>query len=552
MVSHRLLVRGGFVRQIAAGVYTFMPLGWRVIRRIESIMREEMDRIGGQEMYMPVLAPAELWQETGRWYEIGPELVRFKDRTERDFVLAMTHEETITAIARNEIRSYRQLPFMSYHIQTKVRDEARPRGGLVRLREFIMKDAYSFHPDASDLDAFYPEIYQAYHNIFRRCGLEVIAVEADPGMMGGTGSHEFMVVSEAGEDALVTCGKCGYAANIEKAQAAKRPAMVLAEEDQRPIEEVSTPGIKTIDSLVEFFNLPPERFLKTVVYTMEGSLILVVIRGDLDINEAKLARVLRSADLRLADEENLRAAGIVAGFVSPVGLDGVRVVLDDSVSRNNFIAGANKPDTHLRNVRFPRDFRAELVADIAMARAGDPCLHCGSPLQVGRGIEVGHTFKLGTKYSAAMKATYLRSNGQEATIVMGSYGIGLDRLLAAIVEQNHDEFGIIWPPSVAPYGIYLCALGMDNPQVAAEAERVYTQLMSAGYKVLFDDRLESPGVKFNDADLIGIPLRLTVSQRTLKRSSVEVRWRRTRQEKSINLENLAETMLTDVLPRNRC
>ena len=529
MASHQMLVRAAFVKPLSAGIYSYLPLGWRVIRKIESIMRDEMDRIEGQEIHMPVLNPAELWKETCRYDEIGPDLIRFEDRAGRDYVLAMTHEEVVTDLARRELRSYRQLPFMVYQIQTKVRDEARPRGGLVRMREFLMKDGYSFHEDFSDLDTYYPRVYQAYLNVFHRCGLEVMAVEADPGMMGGSGSHEFIMLNQAGEDSIVICRQCGYSANVEAAKASKDPTVGAAQPPsaEGPVEVVSTPGIKTIQQLTEFFGLPADRFLKTVVYNAGGKLVAVVIRGDLDVNEAKLVGALQRADLRLASDEELAAAGIVPGYVSPVGLNGVKVVADDSVTTGgSYIAGANRPDTHLRNVTYPRDFQAGIVADVALAQAGQRCLTCGGDVEVSRGIEVGHTFKLGLKYSKAMGVGFLNAEGKEMPVVMGCYGIGLDRLLAAAVEQNHDERGIIWPESIAPFQVHLIGLGLDNAEVAAQSEKIYNDLTAAGVEVLFDDRFESAGVKFTDADLIGIPLRVTVSPRTLSKASVEVKPRK--------------------------
>ncbi|MCL4464458.1 MAG: proline--tRNA ligase [Chloroflexi bacterium] len=526
--SHKLLLRAGLVRQLAAGIYSYLPLGYRVVRKIERIMQEEMDAIGGQQVELPVLHPAELWKETGRWFDVGQEMVRLKDRADRDFVLGMTHEEVITDLARREVRSYRQLPFMAYQIQTKVRDEPRPRGGLVRLREFLMKDGYSFHADPQDLDAYYPLMYQAYLNIFSRSGLKVVPVEADPGMMGGTGSHEFVMLSPTGEDTFMLCQGCGYAANLERAEFVK-PAPVLPPSDE-PAELVATPGAKTIDDLVNLFGLPAGAMLKTVVYAEGERLVAAVIRGDLAVNEAKLARALHTAHFHLATDEELRAHGVYPGYVSPVGLEGVHILVDDSIREDTeYIAGANRPDAHLRHTRLGRDFQADEVADIAAAREGDPCPRCGGTLHAERGIEAGHTFKLGTKYSAAMGATYLGADGQERPIIMGCYGIGVDRLIASVVEQSHDERGIMWPKSIAPFQVQLVALGMDDAALAAYAENVYQELSAAGYEVLFDDRDDTPGVKFNDADLIGTPLRLTVSQRTMSAAQVELKPRTAKQ-----------------------
>ncbi|MBI2955121.1 MAG: proline--tRNA ligase [Chloroflexi bacterium] len=544
LASHNLILRAALARPLSAGIYSYLPLGWRVIRKIEAIMRDEMDRIGGQEMHMPVLNPAEHWKETGRYFAIGPELIRIKDRAEREYVLAMTHEEIITDLARRELRSYRQLPFMVYQIQTKIRDEARPRGGLIRMREFLMKDAYSFHEDQQALDEYYPSVYQAYRNIFARSGLRVIDVEADPGMMGGTGSHEFMMLSDSGEDTLVICSQCGYAANVEAARANKKDRVGEHQrlEALKPLEGVATPGVKTIQQLTEFFTLPAQDFLKTVLYMACGELVAVAIRGDLEVNEAKLARALQCSDLRLASDEEIARAGTVVGFASPVGLKNVRVVLDDSVDGDAFIAGANKPDTHLRDVHYPRDFAADAVADIALAQAGQTCLQCGNDIEMRRGIEVGHTFKLGYKYSEAMGAKFLNPEGKEVIVIMGCYGIGLDRLLAAIIEQNHDDKGIIWPKSVAPFAVHLAALGVEDAEVSGVAEKLYLDLMSRGCEVLYDDRDETAGVKFNDADLIGIPLRVTVSRRTLDKGSVELKQRTSRDFHLVKLDQAIEAI----------
>lgn len=565
--SHKLLVRAGYIRQIGAGIYSYLPLGWRVIRKIEAILRDEMDGIGGQEVLMPLLNPGELWKESGRWYAIGPELVRFQDRGGRDFALAMTHEEVVTDLARREIRSYRQLPVMLYQIQTKVRDEARPRGGLIRVREFLMKDGYSFHTDAEDLDAYYPRVYDAYVRIFRRCGVEAVPVEADTGLIGGTGSHEFIQVTPVGEDTIIRCPGCGYAANAEKAVARKPRAedtsdhgtdeTKIAAKDVPSSELVHTPGAKTIEALTAFFDLPHAAFLKSVFYYSAGpavaedaprqpELIIAALQGDLDVNEAKLARAVGRGDLRLANDEELRAAGIVAGFASPacvehgaiVGGLRIRIVVDDNVPGQAFVAGGNRVDYHARNVVFGRDFAGEVVADIALAAPGHRCANCGAELQADRGIELGHTFKLGTKYSVAMQANYLDAGGQQNAIVMGCYGIGLGRLLAAVVEQHHDDHGIVWPAVIAPYQVYLCGIGLDSPEVLAAATKLEQELRAAGLEVLFDDRAEAPGVKFNDADLIGLPVRVVVSPRTLKAAAAEVRARGWKQAENVPSEQV--------------
>ncbi len=530
--SHILLLRASYISPVSAGIYTLLPLGHRVAERIKTIIREEMDAIGGQEMTMPVLNPAELWKKTGRYHHIGQELFRFNDRKQREMVLAMTHEEIVTDVARQFIRSYRDLPVMLYQIQTKVRDEARPRAGLLRVREFTMKDAYSFHADFADLDAYYPAVYNAYLNIFARCDLPAIPIEADTGIMGGTGSHEFMLQSPYGEDRFVTCSECLYRANTEKAVGEKALATTPPEDPDLALpEEVSTPGVKTIAELTRFFGVEPSRFLKTVAYEADGSLVLAVVRGDLDISETKLANCLRAVRLELASEDTLLRRGLQAGFLSPVGVDpALPIVVDDSVEGSTFafIAGANKPETHLRYVRYGRDFQATKIADITEAREGDRCVKCGrGRLVIKRGIELGHTFKLGTKYTApeAMDVTYLDRHGLSQRVVMGCYGIGVERLMAAVVERWHDEAGIVWPWSVAPYHIVVVPIG-QKPQVVELAERCYREL-SGHYEVLLDDRNESPGVKFKDADLIGIPIRVVASQRLLERQLVEIKVRKT-------------------------
>ena len=526
LVSHQLSLRAGLIRQLAAGIYSYLPLGWRVLRKIEKILREEMDAADGQELSMPVVQPAEIWRATGRYDAPapGPALLRFKDRGDHEMVLGMTHEEAVTDLARQEIKSYRQLPLMVYQIQTKFRDEPRPRGGLVRVREFIMKDGYSFHADHDSLDAYYPRVYQAYLNIFNRCAVHTISVEADSGFMGGSTSHEFMVVSEAGEDTLILCPQCHYAANAEKAQFIKGR---VSGGDPLPLERAPTPGATTIEAVARLLGVETTQTLKAVFYsTPEGQVIFALIRGDLEVNQTKLSNALMGAELHPSTEEELRAAGIVAGYASPVGLSRVRVIADDSIQAgSNFVAGANERGYHLKNVNYPRDFQVETLADIALARSGDPCPQCGQPLTATRGIEAGHVFKLGTKYSTSVGATFLDRDGVAKPLVMGCYGIGLGRLLACIVEQHHDERGIIWPVSVAPLQVHIVSLGTNNPQVLEAAEALYQRLLSAGYEVLYDDRAESAGVKFNDADLIGIPVRLTVSQRALESHSIELKLR---------------------------
>jgi prolyl-tRNA synthetase len=538
MPSHRLLLRAGMIRQVATGIYSYLPLGWRVLRKIHAIVREEMDAIGGQEMLMPSAQPAELWQETGRYAEAGPVLARFRDRTGRELVLGITHEEVVTDLARREVHSYRQLPFMVYQIQTKFRDEPRSRGGLIRAREFTMKDGYSFHADQADLDSYYPRVYQAYLDIFRRCGAEVVPVEADPGLMGGAASHEFMALNEAGEDTVIMCEGCDYAANAENAQA--RPS-VAADEPPDELQEVATPGMTTIEEVAHYLGVTPEQTLKAIFYSAPGEVVFALIRGDLDVNETKLARVLGVSDLALATPEEVDEAGITAGYASPVGHHGTaRVVADQSIQwGSNFVAGANREGYHLRNVNYPRDFEVDLLGDIAAVQDGDTCDGCGGVLRASRSIELGHIFKLGTRYSELLSAAYLDADGDSRRLVMGCYGIGTGRLMSTVVEQAHDERGIVWPPAIAPFHIHLLSLGTEE-QTVETAESLYADLSARGYEVLYDDRDESAGVKFNDADLIGIPLRLTISPRSLRAGGVEAKLRSSAEPELLPLPSLEE------------
>jgi prolyl-tRNA synthetase len=544
MISHRLLIKAGLVQQVAAGVYAYLPLAWRTLKKIERIIREEMDAAGGQELFLPNLNPRELWEESGRWASYGPELIKLKDRKGRDFCLAPTHEEVVTDLVRNRIQSYRDLPVILYQIQVKLRDEPRPRGGLVRVREFTMKDAYSFDSSAAGLDRSYRAMFQAYKNIFARCGLPSIAVEADSGAIGGKDSHEFMLLAPTGENEIISCAKCGYAANQERASF--RKSAEWSGDDSPvplPMEEVSTPGIKTIAQLAAYLAVPSSRTAKAVFYTAtfadREELIFAVIRGDYEINEIKLRNYLKAIALELASDQVVHRFGLVAGSASPIGLKGVRVIVDDSIALSpNLVAGGNKPEVHLRNVNYPRDFRAEAVIDIATARQGDACPRCGEPLCAQRGIEVGHVFKLGTLYSEKMGATFLDKAGVAKPIIMGCYGIGVGRLMAAAIEQNSDEKGIIWPLPIAPYQVHLVALSPESAQVSEAAETLYRELQAAGLEVLFDDRLESPGVKFNDADLLGMPLRLTVSPRNLKVGNAELKLRTMKDAETIPLSEV--------------
>ena len=539
-VSHQLLLRAGMIHQAAAGIYSYLPLGWRVLKKIENIIRDEMDKAGGQELSMPVLQPIELWQKTGRDLAFGKGLFTLTDRRERKLVLGPTHEEVITELVSHNVQSYRDLPLLLYQIQTKFRDEPRPRAGLIRVREFTMKDLYSFDTDEEGLDQSYSKMLQAYKNIYDRCGLPSRLVEADSGAIGGKDSHEFMVITEDGEDEIIYCGSCQYAANVEKAQSVKGK---IETGKPLPLEEVATPGASTIEQVADFFKIPKSHTLKAVFYIADGRLAFVVIRGDIGVNEVKLKNALRCVDLRLATEAEVIQAGIVAGAASPIGIKGIKIIADDSVTLGtNFVAGANKPETHLKNVNYPRDFKADLVTDIAQARAGDGCPRCGSKLLSTRGIEVGHVFKLGTFLSEKLGASFIDPSGISRPIIMGCYGIGLDRLLAVAIEQNHDDNGIIWPMPIAPYHVYLCPLYLENQKVEATVEKVYSDLEAEGLEVLFDDRNESPGIKFNDADLLGIPIRLTISPRTLEKNNVEIKRRSEKKSQLVPLEGIAEKL----------
>ncbi len=533
-VSHSLLVRAGMINQLAAGIYSYLPLGLRALKKIENIVREEMDRAGGQEVVMPVLQPLEIWQQSGRDQTVDV-LFNLNDRRDHRYVLGPTHEEVITMLAARYVQSYRDLPKLMYQIQVKFRDEPRPRAGLMRGREFIMKDAYSFDVDEAGLDACYQRMVEAYKNVFKRCGLPTMMVEADSGAIGGKDSREFMVIAESGEDEVIHCPGCNYAANREKAVSAKAR---VDNGQPLPMEPVATPGMKSIEEVAGFLKVPSSQTLKAVFYSADGQFVFAVIRGDLEVNEIKLKNQLHCTELRLATDAEVREAGVVAGAASPVGLKGFKVAADDSVAAStNLVAGGNKPDTHIKNVNYPRDFQADIVADIATARAGDNCAGCGGALTSVRGIEVGHIFKLLTRYSPAFNAVYADEKGVSHPMIMGCYGMGVSRLMAAAVEQNHDDKGIIWPVPIAPYQVYLCPLYRAGSKVAEAAEKLYNDLQAAGFEVLFDDREESPGVKFNDADLIGIPYRVTVSARTLEKDSVEFK---KRSEKAFEIVPLGE------------
>ena len=522
--SHKLLLRSGCIRQLGAGIFSYLPLGWRAVEKIQRIIREEIERIGGQELLMPVVNTADIWKDSGRWDTIGPELTRFLDRNDRDMVLAMTHEEAVSDLVRQEIRSYRQLPRLIYHLQTKWRDDPRPRAGLIRVREFTMKDSYSLDKDEAGLDLQYDRHFEAYHRIFARMGLETLAVKSDVGMMGGKVAHEFMYLTPIGEDTLMVCPSCGFRANRQVASFQREAAPT---EELLPVEEVATPGTSTIDDLATYLKIPKSRTAKAVfmvgeINDEESKLIFAVIRGDLEVNETKLANAAGVRSLRPAQDDEIKAIGAVAGYASPVGLTGAQVIADVSIAESpNLVAGANKEGFHARNVNHGRDFTAEIVTDIAAAEAGFPCPECGKPLEAHRGVELGNIFKLGTRYSTAMDCYFLDENGKRKPVVMGSYGIGVGRLLASIAEEHNDENGLIWPASISPYSVHLVAL--KGGTEAADA--LYDELEAAGIDVLYDDRADSPGVMFNDADLLGFPIRLTVSKRSLEAGGVETKLR---------------------------
>ena len=527
LASHRLLLRAGLATPLAAGLYCFTPLGWRVMRRIENIIREDMDLSGAQEVHLPALQPIENWQQTGRAEAMGQTLFRLADRKERGFVLGPTHEEVMSFLASRTIQSYRDLPVTLYQIQTKFRDEQRPRGGLVRLREFTMKDAYSFDTDWDTLDASYNAAFAAYIRIFERAGVPVIPVAADSGAIGGKESQEFIFLTDDGEDEILLCPGCGYAANAEKADFQRPPAIEATAAD---MEKVATPGIKTIPDLATFLKIEQRQTNKAVFYRVDGNPVFVAIRGDLEVNEIKLRNTLKAKELEPMDEAMTRASALVAGSASAVGLTGMRIVADSSaVEATNLVAGANEDGFHLLNTNHGRDWKADIVADIALARRGDACATCGTALETRRGMEMGHVFKLGTVYSEAIGVNYLDESGARHPAVMGCYGIGLERMLAAIIEANHDANGITWPASVAPYDVHIVALNLDQTPVAEAVAALEAALVGAGLSALIDDRDESAGIKFKDADLIGIPFRVTVSPRALEKGGVELRNRRSGQ-----------------------
>ncbi|MGP0629286.1 proline--tRNA ligase [Nitrospina sp. 32_T5] len=528
VISHKLMVRAGMIRQLASGIYSILPLGLRVLRKVEQIIREEMNAIGGQEVFLPSIQPAELWQESGRWDFYGKELLRIIDRHDRKFCYGPTHEEVITDIVRREVRSYRQLPLVLYQIQTKFRDEVRPRFGVMRGREFTMKDAYSFHADEQDVQKTYEDMKSAYNNVFRRCGLDFKMVEADSGTIGGSFSHEFMVLASSGEDAVVFCDACGYASNLEKA-AARPPANGTAADGSEALAEVSTPGQKTIEAVTAFLKVPPQKLVKTLILENEKGLVAGLVRGDRQLNPVKLKNLIDCEWLHPASEESIREkTGLPVGYIGPINLP-LPVYADHEVAAmQDFVTGANKADAHFTGVQFRRDLQVEQVGDLRTVEEGDPCPHCdGGTYQIRRGIEVGHIFILGTKYSTAMKAGFLDENGKEKTLVMGCYGIGVGRTAAAAIEQNHDDKGIVWPAPLAPFQVVILPTNYFDEKVKDAADTAYRRLTELGVEVLLDDRADRLGVKFKDAELIGFPLQLVIGPKNLEQGEIEVKTRRT-------------------------
>ncbi len=549
VISHQLMLRAGLIRKLTSGIYTYLPAGLRALRKVENIIREEMNRSGAIEVLMPAVQPAELWQESGRWEYYGRELLRFKDRHNRDACLGPTHEEVITDLVRKEVHSYRQMPINLYQIQTKFRDEIRPRFGVMRCREFIMKDAYSFDAQEEGADKSYEIMYQTYNHIFRRCGLKFRAVEADTGSIGGSFSHEFMVLADTGEDQIVNCVACEYAANLEKAEVNRDRSEPSPsnEEKMKPVEEVETPDIRTVDEVTSFLSISPSQLIKTLIFKSDGAVVAALVRGDHELNEIKLRNLLGAEKVEMADPELVaEVTGAPMGFAGPMGLT-VQVVADHAIDgMKNFVTGGNRQDLHLRNVNMERDFRVDLFADLRMITPEDSCPRCGAEIRFGRGIEVGHVFKLGTKYSKAMGAVFLDEDGIEKPIVMGCYGIGVGRTVAAAIEQNHDENGIIFPIPIAPFEVAILPLQMHEPGAVKASESIYRELSESGLDVLLDDRDLRAGVKFNDADLLGTPVRVTVGMRNLKNGEVEMKLRTEKESSSLPLQDAPTLIMQKV------
>ena len=545
VISHKLMVRAGMIRKLAAGIYDILPLGLMAQRKVENIIREELNRAGAQEVFLPSIQPAELWQESGRWNLYGRELLRVKDRHDRDFCYGPTHEEVITDLVRREVRSYRQLPLNLYQIQTKFRDEIRPRFGVMRCREFTMKDGYSYDLDEKGVEETYRKMYDAYCNIFRRCGLKFRAVEADTGQIGGSFSHEFMVLADSGEDSVATCEKCDYSANVEKAEIQQKTEdrRQKTEEELKPMEVVSTPDKKSVEEVSEFLKIEKEKIIKTLIFETENGIVAALVRGDHDVNDAKIKKLLKCDVINLAGEKVVEdVTSAPSGFAGPVGLN-LKIVADNSVMGiKNFVTGANLKDAHSINVNINRDFKIDVCGDIRMVKGGDLCPRCDGTLQVYKGIEVGHVFKLGTKYSESLKAVYLDENGKEKLMVMGCYGIGVGRTVAASIEQNHDDNGIIWPMPIAPFQAIILSLNIKNADVVKISENIYQTLRGSGIEVLLDERDERPGIKFKDADLIGMPIHIIIGEKNMKDNKVEIKVRKDGRRIIIPLIDIKDTV----------
>ncbi len=545
VTSHQLMLRAGYIRKVAAGIYTYLPLGFKVLKKVEKIVREEMERAGAQEVLMPMVVPAELWQKSGRWDFYGKELLRIKDRHERAFCLGPTHEEVITELTGTEVQSFRDLPMNLFQIQTKFRDEVRPRFGLMRGREFVMKDAYSFHATEEDAEREYRKMYDTYKRIFERCGLKFRAVEADSGSIGGSFSHEFVVLAESGEDAVASCDSCDYAANIEKAISKSKRNLPDKKEAPLPLEKVATPDKRSIEEVAAFMGVKEEHLVKTLIYLADGKPLVALVRGDHELNEIKLKNICGCNELELAGPETVKkVTGAPTGFAGPVGLKDVDVYADHTVEvMANFITGGNEKDLHLKNTNLDRDFNVTAFHDLRTVSCGDECPRCEGKLEIHRGIEVGHIFKLGTKYSEAMGATFLDTEGKEKPMFMGCYGIGVGRTAAAAIEQNFDEGGIIWPMALAPYQVIVTVVNTKDDEVMTTAESIYESLKKEGIEVILDDRGERPGVKFKDADLIGIPVRVTVGGRGIKEGKLEVKRREEKEAANIEIDKVVEEVI---------
>ncbi len=545
IISHQLMIRAGMIRKLTSGVYSYLPLGYRTVRKVEQIVREEMNRAGAQEVFLPMVQPRELWEESGRWTLYGKELLRFKDRHDRDSCLGPTHEEVITDLVRNEIKTYRQLPRNLYQIQTKFRDEIRPRFGVMRCREFGMKDAYSFDADETGVDISYAKMFDAYNRIFTRCGLKFRAVEADTGSIGGKFSHEFMVMAESGEDALVFCSDCEYAANLEKAEVPIPGKREIQEGEFLPLEEVYTPDVKRIEEVCSNLHIAPKDVIKTLIYEADGIPVAVLVRGDEEVNEIKVKNHLGCDTLAMASEDTIYdVTGSPRGFAGAVGIK-AKIISDYSLMNlTNVVMGANKKDYHVKNVNMGRDFKVDSFTDLRLVKDTDVCPRCGGALKFARGIEVGHVFKLGTKYSKSMKATFLDQNGKEQFMVMGCYGIGICRTVAASIEQNHDENGIIWPTPIAPYHVMITPVNVKDDAVQQASETLYQTLSAKGVEVIIDDRDERAGVKFKDADIIGIPLRITIGSKKLATGVAEIKIRRSGKVSDVHLDAVSEFVET--------